>query len=60
MLMEVAVEHSLEIDVLDITHTHNRLEVEYGERIPVITIPEADTELAWPFTSNDIRAYLNL
>ena len=59
LLMEVALEHTLEIDVVDITHAHNQLEAKYGERIPVIAIPEADTELSWPFTGDDIRAYLN-
>jgi hypothetical protein len=59
MLIDVAVDHPLKIDILDITHAHNRLESNYRERIPVIAVPQADTELAWPFTRNDVELYLN-
>ena len=58
MLMDVVYDHPLEIDVVDITHAHNKLEAEYGHRIPVIASANADTELGWPFTLNDVRAYL--
>ena len=59
MLMDVVYDNPLEIDVVDITHAHNKLlEAEYGHRIPVITSANADTELGWPFTLNDVRAYL--
>jgi hypothetical protein len=58
MLMEIILDFPLEIDVLDITHAHNRLEAEYGHRIPVIALPNANAELEWPFNLDDIKAYL--
>lgn len=58
MLMQVAVDIPLEIDIVDITHSHNRLGYKYDERIPVISRSGADTELDWPFTIEDIKAYL--
>lgn len=58
MLMQVAVDVPLDIDIVDITHSHNRLGHKYDERIPVIARPGAGTELDWPFTIDDIKAYL--
>ncbi len=58
MLMHVAYDIPLEIDIIDITHSHNKLGHKYDERIPVIALSKADTELEWPFTINDIKAYL--
>ena len=58
MLMQVAVDVLLEIDIIDITHSHNRLGHKYDERIPVIALSGADKELDWPFTKDDIEAYL--
>ena len=58
MLMQLAYDIPLEIDIIDITHTHNKLGQNYDERIPVIALSNADTELEWPFTIDDIRAYL--
>jgi len=58
MLMQVALDVPLEIDIIHITHAHNRLSGKYDERIPVIALPGASTELDWPFTIEDIKAYL--
>ena len=58
MLMEIAFDIPLEIDIIDITHSHNRLETDYSERIPVIALKGTDKELDWPFTIEEIKAYL--
>jgi glutaredoxin len=58
-LMSVACDISLTIDVVDITHDHNRaIQSRYATRIPVLTCPGAPTELDWPFSAEDVRAYL--
>ncbi len=59
ILMSLAWDIPLEIDVVDITHTHNKhVEAKYFDRIPVIARPGAQTELDWPFTADDVKAYL--
>lgn len=59
LLMECAFDLPLEIDLVDITHSHNiELARKYGERIPVLVRPDSEAELDWPFTLADIRAYL--
>jgi glutathione S-transferase len=59
MLMELTLDIPLEIDMIDISHTHNQhLLDDYAERIPVLAKPNAETELEWPFSLEDIRAYL--
>lgn len=58
-LLDVACDLPLQIDVVDITLSYNALLKEkYVERIPVIVKPGAAEELAWPFTADDIKAYL--
>jgi len=57
MLMEIAYDTPLEIDIIDITHSHNRLDTDYSERIPVIAVEGAE-ELDWPFTLEELKAYL--
>lgn len=60
MLIDVAYEVPLEIDVVDITHSHNAdINDMYAERIPVVTTPDAETELEWPFTLEQLKAYLD-
>lgn len=59
MLIIVALEIPLEIDVLDITHPHNGLEAAYAELIPVIVITELDDQLVWPFSIDDIKTYVS-
>ncbi len=58
MLMQVAYDIPLDIDVLDITHAHNKLGSKYDERIPVIARSDIETELEWPFSIDDIKVYL--
>lgn len=59
-LLDVAIEIPLQIDMVDISHQHNRsLKKIYGERIPVLASSHTDEELGWPFTQEDIKAYLN-
>jgi len=58
MLMQLAYDIPMEIDIVDITHAHNRLGHKYDERIPVISLAGAVAELDWPFTMEDIKAYL--
>ena len=59
MLMDLAYDLPLEIDVVDITHAHNQdIGVVYIDRIPVLARPGLKGELTWPFTPDEIRAYL--
>ena len=59
LLVDAAFDMPLEIDVVDITHTHNAdLKSMYATRIPVVTTPNADTELDWPFTYEELIAFL--
>ena len=58
ILLDIAFDVPLEIDVIDITHTHTNVDANYATRIPVIALAGSDTELGWPFTAEDIKAYL--
>jgi hypothetical protein len=59
MLMELTLDIPMEIDMVDITHTHNsHLLAQYFDRIPVLAKPGSEHELAWPFNLDEIRAYL--
>ena len=50
---------SMNINVVDIARTNNQAtQKEYGVRIPVLAQPDRPDELDWPFTANDIKAYL--
>ena len=57
LLVNFAYDTPLEIDLVDIIQAHH-IELKYMERIPVLARPGAKTELNWPFTIEDIRAYL--
>ncbi len=59
LLMQVAYDVPMEIDVVDITHDLDKFGLQYAFRIPVIAIPNADTELEWPFTIDDLESYLS-
>lgn len=59
MLLNIACDIPMEIDILDITHTHNNLEAKYAHRIPVIAVDHSEIELEWPFTSQELEAYLS-
>lgn len=59
LLMDVACDVPLVIDVVDISQPHHQSFWEkYCQQIPVIAKRGAETELAWPFTVDDIKAYL--
>lgn len=59
MLLDLAYDMPLEIDIVDITHAHNQeLKTVYDERIPVLVKKGVDTELDWPFTKVDVERYL--
>lgn len=58
MLLDLAFDIPLEIDIIDISHPHNNLEDSYGIRIPVLAIDSVETELEWPFTAEDIKLFL--
>jgi hypothetical protein len=59
MLMEITLDIPLEIDLVDISHTHNsHLYSKYTDRIPVLARPQNGAELEWPFTLADIKAFI--
>ncbi|MDM8531184.1 glutaredoxin family protein [Anaerolineales bacterium HSG25] len=59
LLMDLTYDNPLKIDIIDVAHTHNHaLKPKYENRIPVISIPHADTELQWPFNAAEVSAYL--
>jgi hypothetical protein len=59
MLVMIALDMPLKIDILDITHAHNKLEAaRYGDQIPVVALPQGRAELGWPFTFDELRAFL--
>jgi hypothetical protein len=59
ILIEVAFYIPLEIDLVDISHSHNQdIEAKYFDRIPVVASPKSTEELDWPFTPADVKAYL--
>jgi hypothetical protein len=59
MLMEITLDIPLEIDLVDITHTHNdHLYKQYADRIPVLARPHGGAELDWPFTPLEVKAFL--
>ena len=59
ILLDVTFDMPLEIDIVDITHIHNgEVNANYATRIPVIAIASKDSELDWPFTAEDLKAYL--
>jgi hypothetical protein len=61
LLLEVACDVPLEIDVVDITHSHNAdCRTLYAGRIPVVKLPETETDLGWPFTLAELKAYLGV
>jgi hypothetical protein len=58
MLLDLAFDIPLKIEILDITHAHNKIEAKYSDRIPVVAAAHRQTELEWPFTPDELRAYL--
>lgn len=58
ILLDIAFDQPLDIDVIDITHTHTNVDANYATRIPVIALAGNGAELGWPFTAEDIKAFL--
>lgn len=60
VLLDLINDIPLKIDIVDITQPHHQdVFAKYRQRIPVVAIPETETELDWPFTGNDVRAQLS-
>ena len=60
LLLGLTAEFPLHIDVVDITHEHNReLYDKYFLQIPVLSFFGTDQKLTWPFTAADVKACLN-
>ncbi len=60
VLLDIINDIPLRIDIIDITRSPQQNSMtKYGHRIPVIAIPGANTELDWPFTADDVIAYLS-
>jgi hypothetical protein len=58
-LLEVACEIPIQIEMVDISHSHNHeLKKIYGRRIPVVVSDHTRDELDWPFTPEDVKAFL--
>ena len=57
ILLTVAFETPLEIDVIDITHKHTNCESDYSSRIPVVGFSNG-TELNWPFSATEVKQRL--
>jgi hypothetical protein len=45
------------VDVVDISESEELVE-QYGERIPVLRMEPEGKELDWPFTAEDVIAFL--
>jgi len=60
IVLELINDIPMNIKFVDISQPHNQpLQEKYGLRIPVVAQPKHATELDWPFTSDDLRAYLS-
>ena len=57
ILLDVALDTPLEIDIVDITHTPGNLQKRYRTRIPVLALDNG-MELDWPFSALDITSQL--
>jgi len=57
ILLNLVYDTPLRIDLIDITQNH-RIHAKYMERIPVLAKPNTDTELNWPFTTEEVKIYL--
>lgn len=59
MLLEFTSDLPMEIDIVDITHAHHKASLAaYSDRIPVVAKAGASMELNWPFTPEQLWAYL--
>jgi hypothetical protein len=58
ILLNLAYDTPLRINLIDITQNH-RTHAKYMERIPVLATSHPDIELNWPFTVEDVQAFLD-
>ena len=58
ILEEVLKERPMSVTYIDISQDEV-LMAQYGTRIPVLGCSELETDLGWPFTPDDILAWLN-
>ncbi len=57
MLQLMAHQITLTIDVIDIASDDSLVE-RYGQEIPVLYRPDIDMDIAWPFSIDDLHAFL--
>ena len=57
VLLDVALDTPLEIDVVDITHASSEVGARYRIRIPVLALDNG-VELDWPFSTTDVTSQL--
>ncbi|MFO7788195.1 MAG: glutaredoxin family protein [Halospina sp.] len=57
VLVRTPLDTPLPVDVVDISESEELVE-KYGERIPVLRMEPQGKELDWPFTSDDVIAFL--
>ncbi|WP_077529092.1 glutaredoxin family protein [Vreelandella utahensis] len=57
VLVRTPLDTPLPVDVVDISESEELVQ-QYGERIPVLRMEPQGKELEWPFTSDDVIAFL--
>jgi len=57
LLLEVALEHELHWESIEITDNANLYEL-YEIKIPVLKRVDTDVEICWPFNEDDIQLLL--
>jgi len=57
LLFEVALEHELQWESIEITDNANLYEL-YEIKIPVLKRVDSDVEICWPFNEDDIKLLL--
>ncbi len=58
LLVNLSIQHDIRWQIIEITEDDELLE-RYGLIIPVIKRLDNDTEIAWPFTSDEIREFIS-
>lgn len=57
LLMQTPVDPPIPVDVVDIAHSDDLVD-RYGTRIPVLRRDDTGQELDWPFTQEELLAFL--
>ncbi|ROT99247.1 glutaredoxin family protein [Marinobacter sp. R17] len=58
LLVQTPMDPPIPVDVVDIAQS-TELVARYGERIPVLRRADNGRELDWPFTRDDLMAFLD-